>query len=98
MHDKAVHIRLKGFRCEYCDYATSGKWSLLKHIKAIHVQIKNDHGTCEFTASEKGQITKHIKDVHDKIRDNICDQCNLSTSDKGSLRKHSKSVHMGIKD
>ena len=39
-HINAVHLKLKLFKCEHCDYAASSNSNFLKHMKAKHLKKK----------------------------------------------------------
>ena len=39
-HIRAVHDKIKRFKCELCTYETTSRYSLNKHINAVHEKVK----------------------------------------------------------
>ena len=96
---KCCDTCLKRFHCEQCEYKTSRKCDLNKHIKQVHEKIKDvECPSCEFKCSTKSQLNQHIKQVHDKIKDVHCPTCEFKCTTQGQLKIHIKAVHDKIKD
>ncbi len=88
------------YKCEQCeDKCFTTKSKLQRHIKAVHLKIKDHHcGDCEWSFSSNAELQQHIKAVHDKIKDHHCDDCDASFSTNSQLQTHIKAVHDKIKD
>lgn len=90
---------IKMFQCDECEYKTSLKGNLGRHVKAVHDRIKDiECGHCDRMFSDKGTLNQHIKEVHSKIQDFNCDQCPKMFTRKGHLKLHIKQVHSKIQD
>jgi len=84
----------KQVRCNDCNYVTPHRYLLMRHTKAIHLNVK-DHKCkdCNYCTYSKSRLKQHIKSVHLRIKDLKCTMCNYSTSDKSHLIRHAKLVH-----
>ena len=63
MHDNQTHEGIK-FSCGYCEYKTTKKEALLRHIKSMHEGVKFSCDQCNYEATKKNSILTHIKSVH----------------------------------
>jgi uncharacterized Zn-finger protein len=93
------------FKCDRdgCNYTSSRKGDLQKHIKAVHDQIRDfkcDSECCNYTCSENETLQAHIKAVHDNIKNFKCDRegCDFRCSTNSNLQVHIKAVHYNIKN
>ena len=64
-------------QCKYnlCDYKCSNNSHLNRHIKDVHLKLKDtkcNYNECKFTCSQKSHLKHHIKMVHLQIKDFIC--------------------------
>ena len=80
---KAVHQKIREKTCEYqeCDYKSSLGTDRRKHIRAVHLKIKDFFCTsCEYKASYKNNLKVHIKARHEKkIKDISCAMCSYAS-------------------
>ena len=66
-HIKAMHDKIKDFKCDKCKYACSDEYALKKHIKHIHDKIKDFKcDKCKYECSTNRDLKRHKKKVHDK--------------------------------
>ena len=83
------------FCCEKCSFATNKRNNLVKHVRRIHLNIK-DHKCelCDHSAFSRNDLTRHIKNMHlDKIGmyKYECHKCDYSTTLKCSIETHKNS-------
>ena len=89
-HITAVHEKKKPFQCSGCDYQSSLKMHMSKHLQTVHknesceviyLGEKDQKCTlCDFSSALKGDLDKHIREAHDfKMQD--------------YLKTHVESVH-----
>ena len=66
-HNQAIHIGCK-FKCPDCDYECSTKWSLNRHFKMVHTNIKEFKcSDCNYASSRKDKLTDHQKNCTGKF-------------------------------
>ena len=65
--------------CEICSFPFPSKWSLQKHVKAVHKEVTFPCSQCSGTFLYQSNLRKHEKDVH-------------KSSDKESARVNSDSI------
>ena len=58
-------------KCPVCEYDTSYKSALNKHIEAVH-EGKKPHkcSKCDYSSSYKGDLKKHLEAVHEGKKHN----------------------------
>ena len=80
----AVHDGNKTFKCEICDYSSSYKGSLTKHIASGYNAKKSFKcDICDHSFSTKGNLKKHIGKVHESKKPFTCHLfCNQTYSQK----------------
>ena len=97
---KAIHDKVKDYKCEECNFATSYSFNLKIH--KTHVQGNGSQAKkvksfkcddCGYSASAGHYIARHKKAVHDKIKDYKCDRCEYVSSHSHSLKQHMKQQH-----
>ena len=69
----------KAFKCESCDYSSSLKDNMKKHIESIHK--RNKPFQCEFCKQNfegKGDMKQHITSIHVGKKSFICEFCEKS--------------------
>ena len=77
--------------CGLCNFETSEKVGLRKHVKEIHTNLhKCEMCDAEFTKEEK--LEAHIKNKHDNASYN-CDACAFRTKFSRDLKQHKKLNH-----
>jgi len=84
------------FPCHLCSLKFKFKYSLKRHIKAIHEQFRIPCHLCPSKFTTRQSFVMHIKYVHEQIKLH-CDLCPLKFTTKQSLVRHIKNVHEHIK-
>ena len=66
IHEKSVHLNVKDFKCEKCDFASACKNKLKLHITSIHdgVMYSCDYVGCTKSYNLKGNLDAHRFRVH----------------------------------
>jgi uncharacterized C2H2 Zn-finger protein len=89
----------KQFNCEICDYFTSRKGDLVRHINMKHKKLKR-YGCdlCDFLSFHYYEFLEHSKTVH-LLNKNIfkCDNCDMAYSLKKNLVRHINMKHKNLK-
>ena len=84
----------KSFKCEVCDYRSSRKCDLKKHISLVHEAKKRFKcDICKAIIITKYGLKRHINSVHEGIKPFKCNICDYQTTRKLSLKSHIVSVH-----
>ena len=79
----------KPFNCKNCDYRSSQKGELNKHVPIIHEGMKSFKcKMCGYCFSQR---------VHEGQKPFKCKNCDYRSSQKGELNKHVSTMHKGIK-
>ena len=55
-----MHDKIKRFKCELCTYETTSKYSLNKHINAVHEKVKATEESVEPVTTTTTIITKDV--------------------------------------
>ncbi|KAL3271194.1 hypothetical protein HHI36_021690 [Cryptolaemus montrouzieri] len=109
-HINSIHLGFKKHKCTYCDYRTthkgilkrhvnSRKDNLTGHINSVHLGIKNlNCSHCDFQTTKKFNLETHINSVHLGRKNYECIQCDYRTFLKSNLKNHIDGVHIGIKN
>ena len=58
-------MKVKKISCPHCEYKSTEKGSLQRHIKSVHEGKKFPCPQCEYKATVKGDLQRHIKSVHE---------------------------------
>ena len=76
MKGKPKHIR-----CGKCDFLTDSAVELARHIKALHVRVRNDSRCpdCEFKAATISALLLHIKATHRKEAENTTEPVKIAS-------------------
>ena len=88
--------------CQYWDYQTMQKGSLIRHIKSVHEGVRYSCPHCSYQATQKVNLRNHIKFIHKGVKysegvKHSCPHCEYQTSAKGHLKTHMQSVHEVVK-
>lgn len=99
-HIRHVHLQIKRFFCDHCDYATFKKFNIRSHVLR-HAQLEKKF-TCEFCGkklSRKSSFNTHMRDFHYNVRKNIKFTCHCGSefSSHAKLYKHKKWKHTNSK-
>ncbi|CAG9789682.1 unnamed protein product [Diatraea saccharalis] len=84
------------FACDQCDYKTSNKYDLIKHVR-IHTGEKRyqcQHCTSAYYTSSN--LTSHIRYVHEGLKKYACELCERRFFDKTKYMRHIDS-HNNVK-
>ena len=67
-HMNGVHLNIKPFKCNECDFASAYSSTLSGHVKAMHNGERHycPYPNCSHYAKYKGNLDKHINNVHKK--------------------------------
>ena len=76
-------------KCNQCEYASSVKSSLRRHLKIHSGEKSNKCNQCEFASAQAGTLKNHLK-THSGEKSNKCYQCDFASFQAGHLRKHMK--------
>ena len=65
-HEKSIHLNVKDFKCDKCDFASASKDKLKVHITSIHdgVMYSCDYVGCTKSYNLKGNLDAHRFRVH----------------------------------
>jgi len=75
------------FNCNWCDYETDRKSSIISHINKLNKCSEN----IDTTKEENNYTKSNNKENNSKIKkEYICDKCNKKLYDKSTLNRHSK--------
>ena len=77
------------YPCDQCDFRTSHKGDLHKHIKSKHWGVKYPCDQCNYRASQKAHLATHIESRHKGVK-YPCDQSDFKGSQKANLLTHIK--------
>ena len=103
-----VHGNEKVLHCDQCQYKTSLRNNLNKHIKGVHQKVKDVKDIkclhCNYTTAYKQDMRKHAILKHGEtekartLTTFTCDQCEFETHLKNKLTKHIMTVHQAMSD
>lgn len=64
-----IHVKVKDQKCEQCSFASFSKQSLSNHVKAGHLQEKEEVGNiCDLKTFLKTELDRHIAAVHIAVK------------------------------
>ena len=71
-HQRGVHLGLKDFKCDLCDFEAAYHNTLREHILTIHegVMYRCDYPGCTKEMNRKGNLDAHKKSAHGILRIN----------------------------
>ncbi|KAH7707846.1 hypothetical protein AAVH_24919 [Aphelenchoides avenae] len=89
-----THTGERNHKCDLCDKAFIERTALLKHIRAIHENLKPFKcEKCDYSAAKKASLMLHVQTVHDGVRRFVCDKCDFRTNQATRLQKHVLKEH-----
>jgi len=80
------------FSCEKCEFQTSQKLRLTRHIYSTHEVVVYDCEECDFSTKRKGHLKNHRESKHQGIK-HQCDDCESEFVTRQSLTIHKKKHH-----
>ncbi|KAG5668144.1 hypothetical protein PVAND_016096 [Polypedilum vanderplanki] len=93
-HIANVHIKLKKFQCDNCNYSTTTKHSLKSHMK-VHIDKAerrvHNCDKCSFVSVCQQSLKRHLEYEHSGISYECI--CGKKFNQKGTLQTHIKCVH-----
>ena len=101
IHKDAVHLKLKNFKCENCDFATGWPKSINAHKKKCRRIKKTEHKrdfTPERDTSEDSYHKRQFAVNKSKIDIFACDLCNFEADCEKRLKIHKDAVHLKLKN
>ena len=63
-HINGIHLGLKPYKCDLCDFRTAYRKISSEHKKVAHGNQRFDCPYCTHSARYKGNLTKHLRNVH----------------------------------
>ena len=69
----SIHVGVR-YPCFHCEYYSTDKGCLKKHVESIHEGVWYPCSLCEYKAAEKGCLKRHVKQLHEGVR-YPCSQC-----------------------
>ena len=91
---KSAKEKYEVFRCNKCDFDTSEKENLKRHVETVHEGIKTFNCTlCDYEFSKQVYLKTHIESVHEGIKPFKCHICQYETASKYFLKRHITLVH-----
>ena len=82
---------IKKYKCELCDFSAFIKSTLSKHVKSIHLNLKDMKcPDCEFAASTNSNLKLHILNMHTSGQLYKCELCSYGTNINSKLNAHIK--------
>ena len=95
-HIKGVHG--KGEQCSLCDFKTTCKRNIEKHIAITHFPKSLLCSECSFTTSDQSMLKAHINRLHTAKEDwPKCSDCDYTSSKNERVNTHVRKVHQQIK-
>lgn len=96
-----MHVRIKDFNCDLCEYAAFTRFDIIRHCRNIHSKIgypseERICPDCGKTVKGNNQLTLHIRKKHLNIKKYQCDKCPLAFYGKYELRSHCKLMTQAI--
>ena len=86
-------------KCPKCEYQSTRKCKLQRHIKVVHDKIKDHHcKVCEYKARDICRLQRHVESVHVRTKSHKCPKCDFAAARKDNLTQHIRAVHDKIKD
>ena len=90
-------VRKNSQSCAQCDYTTTSKTMLERHVSATHEQNRDQCAQCDYTATSKDVLIQHMSDQHSQIMEDsikemrvrfACDICQYRTTSEAVLQQH----------
>lgn len=93
---KRIHIGIKEYKCDKCEYEAYCQTDVNKHFKQHHSKlekIKCNFKNCPYETITYGRLEKHTL-THSNEKPFSCDKCDYVTKHISSLNRHIKTIHI----
>ena len=88
-HRSGCHsTNLKIIKCPECNYSTTRRTSIYRHIKSHSKEKKYKCIQCELSFTDQYYLATHKKNVHVGLRNYKCDYCPKAFKIPGALKRH----------
>ena len=94
VHINSCHLKLKPFKCDYCDKTFARKESLKDHLSTHGMGRTYNCDLCEKVFNNRDSIILHKKKYHTGNKSHWCTECGKGFYKSQSLKKHQRS-HTG---
>ncbi|XP_013163599.1 PREDICTED: zinc finger protein 675 isoform X4 [Papilio xuthus] len=95
VHFRTVHLKMKRYTCEVCDWKFYSKSELKFHMIKHGGERKYQCNVCKKAYARKYTLTEHMR-IHDNDRRYACGECGRSFVQNCSLKHHIKVHHPNI--
>ena len=93
LHVRSIHEGVS-YECGYCKKSFVDKSTLKKHVKTVHVNLKNFKcDECDKSFGQNWILQQHIAIVHRNEKEFKCDHCEKAFGQNGHLKIHMRRVH-----
>ena len=65
--------------CEQCDYVTTRRANLLRHLRTVHSLVRQECPECSKQFSDQSSLRRHFSAVHQNVL-HCCNLCSFSTT------------------
>ena len=94
-----MEISHKKFPCKICDFQSTMKGNLSRHVKNVHEKGENVNCTDCNKSVQKASLMRHMKLLHLGEQTKYkCKLCTFETVYPSSLYKHVNNVHQSMKE
>ena len=91
VRQKTCDTCLARYQCDQCEYVSSTKRNINKHIKTVHLKLTPySCGQCDAKFGQNGNLQRHINTVHLKEQNYACTECDAKFGQNGNLQTHIK--------
>ena len=82
------------FLCDRCEFRTSRKDHLRRHIQRVHDKLKpHECPKCDHKFFSKYHMQIHFKAIHENCKELTCPECDFKCNRKDQLNIHLRSKH-----
>ncbi|XP_034722380.1 RE1-silencing transcription factor [Etheostoma cragini] len=79
---------VRPFQCPYCDYSSSQKTHLTRHMRTHSGERPFKCESCNYLAANQHEVTRHARQVHNGPKPLSCPYCEYKTADRSNFKKH----------
>ena len=92
-HKRAVHEKVRDYKCFHCKIAFTTEDNLNRHIQAVHLKLRIYKCSICKGFSTKRYLDLHGQAIHLKLRPFKCCLCKEAFAQKSHMNRHIKLVH-----